>query len=388
MERFSVKNAFLAFAVVSSLLAIALSLALHDPAAGGLDRVLAWVALCVGVELILAVFAGRHFARRAEAVVTALNHLAKGDLTMKLKLTGRDDFAWLAYEYDCARKSLVDLVTDLTQHAANVSEFSSQLADASSEISDSTSKQSEAASSIAAAIEEMAMSVSHVADNAREARSLTSEAGNASRDGTGVIGNVVDEVTNIASAVQASSGVIEELGRQSAHIRSIVKVINEVAEQTNLLALNAAIEAARAGEQGRGFAVVADEVRKLAERTAESSREIGSMIEAISAGTTQAVESMQQGVVKVENGVSLAREAGTTITAIDESTQRVVVTVNDISTAIEEQRNATNEIARQVEHIAQMAESNSDSTRRTGETARQLSTLSGELQTSVARFRV
>lgn len=388
VERFSVKNAFLVFAIVSFLFAFALASIISDSSVVGLGRELGSVGVFGVVEIILAVFIGRHFARRAESVVKALNHLSKGDLTLKLKLNGRDDFAWLAYEYDCARRSLVDLITDLSQHASNVSAYSTQLAGDSQEISHSTRQQSEAASSIASAIEEMAASVSHVADNARHARDLTSETGEASQAGTGVIGKVVQEVTNIAQAVQSSSTVIEDLGNQSEQIRSIVKVINEVAEQTNLLALNAAIEAARAGEQGRGFAVVADEVRKLAERTATSSREIGSMIEAISAGTTQAVESMQQGVSKVENGVRLAQEAGTTITAIDASTQQVVATVSDITTAIEEQRTATNEIARHVERIAQMAESNSDSTRRTGETATQLSALSSELQSSVARFKL
>jgi methyl-accepting chemotaxis protein len=373
------------FAAVSSLLALALLMLNYDKAAG-FDRVLISIAGFVGLEIVLALSVGRHFAGRAEALVNALGHLAKGDLSHKLKLTGKDDFAWLAYEYDCARKSLVRLVKDLSQHATNVSEFSSQLAEASQEISLSTRQQSDAASSIAAAIEEMATSATHVADNAQQARLLTSEAGEASQEGTGVIGKVVEEVNNIAQSVQASSSVVEELGTQSDKIRSIVKVINDVAEQTNLLALNAAIEAARAGEQGRGFAVVADEVRNLAERTADSTKEISAMIEAISAGTSQAVDSMQQGAVKVENGVSLAQEAGATITSIDERTQRVVMTVNGISHATEEQRNAVNEIARHVEQIAQMAQSNTGATHRTGETASQLSALSRDLQASVARF--
>jgi methyl-accepting chemotaxis protein len=314
--------------------------------------------------------------------------MADGDLSKKLKLSGRDDFAWLAYEYDSARRSLVKLVTDLSQHSASVSGISSQLADDSQEISHSTRKQSEAASSIATAIEEMATSANHVADNAQQAHILTSEAGEASQAGVGVIGKVVEEVTNIALAVQESSAAIEELGKQSDQIRSIIKVINDVAEQTNLLALNAAIEAARAGEQGRGFAEVADEVRKLAERTAESTKEIGKMIKAISVGTAKAVESMQQGVVKVESGVNLAQEAGTAITSIDERTQRVVMTVSDISNAVGEQRNATNEIACHVERIAQMSETNTAATQSTGETAKQLSSLSQSLEASVARFRL
>ena len=344
--------------------------------------------LTIAITAGFAAYAGNHYAKRAEQVVGALHRLAEGDLTNKLKLSGRDDFAWLAYEYDCARKSLLKLVTELASHATTVSESAAQLAQSSESITRSTQQQSEAASSIAAAVEEMAVSVSHVADNAREARNLSQEAGNASHEGTTVIGNVVTEVSHIAQAVQHSSTVIEELGRQSAQIRSIVKVIDEVAEQTNLLALNAAIEAARAGEQGRGFAVVADEVRKLAERTASSTKEIGGMIEAIGKGTSEAVISMQQGVAKVENGVALAQQAGNAITAIDSRTQRVVTTVGDISTAIEEQRTATDVIARHVESIAQMAESNSVATQQTGDTARRLAELSRGLQSAVAQFKV
>jgi methyl-accepting chemotaxis protein len=387
MKRLSIKNAFMAFAIISSLLVFAVLMLNYDRGSG-LVRVLGSAAILIGVEIVLALVIGSHFARRAELLVNALNQMADGDLSKKLKLSGRDDFAWLAYEYDSARKSLVKLVTDLSQHATSVSDFSSQLADDSHEITQSTSKQSEAASSIASAIDEMASSANHVADNAQQAHLLTTEAGKASQAGTEVIGKVVEEVTNIAKAVQISSDAIEELGKQSDQIRSIIKVINDVAEQTNLLALNAAIEAARAGDQGRGFAVVADEVRKLAERTAESTKEIGKMIEAISAGTAKAVESMKQGVVKVESGVNLAQEAGTVITSIDEHTQRVVMTVSDISNVVDEQRNATNEIARHVDRIAQMSESNTVATQSTGETARQLSSLSQSLQASVARFRL
>lgn len=392
MERLSIKNALRFLALMGTLLLVVTVVA----AAFGSDASgkPAWSILisCVVVASALmfgfAFHAGAHFARRAESIVNALHHIAEGDLTQKLKISGKDDFSWLAYEYDTARKSLVQLINEINAHSASVSDSAANLAEASTRISSSTAQQTEAASSIAAAVQEMAVSVSQVADNAKEARQLTNSARELSHQGTTVIGNVVTEVGHIAHAVQESSTAIAELGRQSAQIRMIIKVIDEVAEQTNLLALNAAIEAARAGEQGRGFAVVADEVRKLAERTASSTKEIGTMIEAIGKGTTQTVASMEQGVAKVESGVSLAREAGSAIKHIDDSAQKVAVTVNDMSSAIEEQRSVANEIARHVDSIAQMAEGNNVATQQTGETAKRLAGLAADLGKAVSRFKV
>ncbi len=390
MERLSIRNAFMAFAIIGIVMQSGLFLlggGIASTAAGSYGPLLELLATAA-FTLLLAFVIGRHFAKRTEALVGGLHRLAKGDLTCKLNLTGRDDFAWLGYEYDCTRKALTKLVRELLDLASRVNDCSDQLEKDSSAISKSTRQQSEAASTIAAAVEEMAVSVSHVADNAHQARSFTGEAGEASQRGKDVIGNVVDEVGNIAKAVRDSSTVIEELGRKSAEIRNIVKVIDELADQTNLLALNAAIEAARAGEQGRGFAVVADEVRKLAERTATATREIGDMIAAVDDGSEKAVKSMQGGVDKVENGVTLARSAGETIGEIDDQTRKVISAVGDISTAMDEQRSATDQIARHIEEIARMAESNSDGTDRTRETAHTLAGLSGELKESAGRFKL
>jgi methyl-accepting chemotaxis protein len=191
----------------------------------------------------------------------------------------------------------------------------------------------------------------------------------------------------ISDAVQSSSQIVEDLGRQSDHITSIVNTIKEIADQTNLLALNAAIEAARAGEQGRGFAVVADEVRKLAERTSLSTKEISEMVAKIQNGTRCAVSSMQAGVHQVSSGVELANQAGNSINQIRDGSLRVSAVVNGISDSISEQSVASTDIAQQLEAIAQMSEESAIAVRQTAESARHLQTLSTDLRQMVAQFK-
>jgi methyl-accepting chemotaxis protein len=195
-------------------------------------------------------------------------------------------------------------------------------------------------------------------------------------------------MNKISEAVQSSSAIIEDLGRQSDQITSIVKTIREIADQTNLLALNAAIEAARAGEQGRGFAVVADEVRKLAERTSRSTTEIASMVEKIQKGTRDAVGSMDAGVKQAGKGVDLAGQAGTSITEIREGALRVMQVVNNISDSIREQGAASNDIAKSIENIAQMSEESASAVQDTADAARHLQKLSSTLHSSVSRFKL
>jgi methyl-accepting chemotaxis protein len=392
LEQLSIKKGFIALAILSIVVQAATLLSVSLTGGSQAGPPWGWMIISIGISALVvlgfAFYAGSTYGARAEQIVNALHLLAEGNLATKLKLSGRDDFAWLAYEYDSARKSLVKLITELSAHAQVVSDSSGELAKSSENLSTSTHQQSEAAASIAAAVEELAVSVSHVADNAREARDLSTQAKAVSREGTTIIGGVVNEVGFIAQSVQKASGVIEELGRQSFKIRSIVKVIDEVADQTNLLALNAAIEAARAGEQGRGFAVVADEVRTLAERTGAATKEIQAMVESIAGGTGDAVGSMKIGVQKLDSGVALAQQAGAAIGSIDMNTQQLATTVEGISAAIEEQRSAADEIARQVERIAQMAARNSVDTEQTGATAKRLAGMSAELKAALGRFRL
>ncbi|MBS1159378.1 MAG: methyl-accepting chemotaxis protein [Proteobacteria bacterium] len=321
------------------------------------------------------------------AVASAVaRRIASGDLTTTVEVEVGDQSSLLA-NIRSMQDTLRSMISTIIGNAQQVSSAANQLLSASEEVADRARQQSDAASSMAASVEEMAVSIDQVTESAAEAHGISQQAGTISQEGAAVIHSAATEMRRISEAVQASSTIVEDLGHQSDQITSIVKTIREIADQTNLLALNAAIEAARAGEQGRGFAVVADEVRKLAERTSLSTTEIGGMVSKIQSGTKSAVSSMQAGVEQVSTGVELANQAGDSINRIRDGALRVTEVVNGISDAIREQGVAGNEIARKLETIAQMSEESAIAVRQTADAARQLHTLSDSLHQSVAQFK-
>jgi len=241
---------------------------------------------------------------------------------------------------------------------------------------------------MAAAIEQLSVSVDHVEENAGTAHSVSLEAGTAASTGAGVVHNAAAEIARISDAVTRASNSLSELEGISGEIGNIVAAIREIADQTNLLALNAAIEAARAGEQGRGFAVVADEVRKLAERTASSTHEISNMVGRIQNRTKQAVGEMQTGVQRVGEGVQAARNAGDSVAAIQPQTERVVVAAREIREALAEQATAAREVARTVEQIAQMAELNATASSQSHAASEAVAGITGRIRELATQFRV
>jgi methyl-accepting chemotaxis protein len=313
--------------------------------------------------------------------------IAAGDLTSDVVCAPGDTTSVLA-GMKAMQQTLRQMIEEIVRDAEQLSSASSQMLVASEEVAAQSSHQSEAASSMAAAVEEMTVSIDQVAENAHEAHAITVHSGELSAKGTGVIQNAAAEMRNISDAVKSSSEIIQDLGEQSNQITSIVNTIREIADQTNLLALNAAIEAARAGEQGRGFAVVADEVRKLAERTSLSTTEIASMVGKIQTGTRNAVSSMEAGVRQAGSGVALASQAGESITEIRDGAQRVMEVVNSISDAIREQGTVSSEIARNIEQIAQMSEEGARAVHNTAEAARNMQKLSSGLHAAVSRFKL
>jgi methyl-accepting chemotaxis protein len=320
----------------------------------------------------------------AKAVI---DQIAGGDLTGQIPVRAGDTQSLLAATRRM-QQNLRDMLAELRGNADSVAASAQGMASASAQVASATVQQSEAAAAMAAAVEQMTVSITHVSDSARDAHGVTAQTGQLSQEGDRAIGETVAEMQRIAATVSEAAQTIREMGENSERISSIIGVIREVAEQTNLLALNAAIEAARAGEQGRGFAVVADEVRKLAERTAKATTEISDMVVAVQSSANHAVASMNGTVTRVDEGVRLARRTSESMLAINDGAQRVVGVVTDISSALKEQSTVSNDIAANVENIARMSEENSAASRATAETAGRLEALAGESRRAIARFRI
>jgi methyl-accepting chemotaxis protein len=318
----------------------------------------------------------------------ATDAIAGGDLARPIPAMGGDELGQLMAKLAAMQANLSELVGTVRTKVESLTQASRDLSGVANNSARATEGQSEAASSMAASVEELSVSIDQVEEHAREARNTTTQSGAQSEEGGRIIHEAATEMGKISEAVNATAGTIRELEDYSSQISSIINVIRDIADQTNLLALNAAIEAARAGEQGRGFAVVADEVRKLAERTGKSTQEITEMIGKIQQGTQRAAQEMEAGVQRVNEGVSLAHRAGDSVTCIRASADQVTHAVDDINVALKEQAVAAREIAQKVEHIAQGAEENSATVAQTAAAARQLESLAGELQAVTSRFKV
>lgn len=315
--------------------------------------------------------------------------IAAGDLSQAVQLNNRrDEFGQMLNSCEKMRGSLREIAQALQDGANDIASTSTQLAATTTQIAKSTETQSQEASSMAASVEELSVSITHMSDRADDVRGAATDSGKIAEQGVQAVTRMMDENQRTAHNIEGAATQIRNLGALSDRISSIVMVIREVAEQTNLLALNAAIEAARAGEQGRGFAVVADEVRKLAERTGKSTSDITTVIEDVQRATLAAVDTMEKAVAAERSSMELSHNVSDSITRIRDESSRVVFAVADITGALREQGTASTDIARRVEMVSQMGEENCAAVEETAVAASNLENLAARLKTAAGRFRL
>jgi len=358
------------------------------------NRRFIWISLItLGLGLLIGLLIAVHTIRSITLPLDEMQALITRaardkDFTGSIRVSTRDEVGLTAEAFNDLLKALQQSLGDVRHEIVKVDEATATLSQAASQAAQASAATSESSSSMAASLEELSVSITSVSDHTREALALANQAGEHSETGGSVIGSAVAAMADIAVEVRSVGATISELGQHSDRISSVVQVIKDVADQTNLLALNAAIEAARAGEQGRGFAVVADEVRKLAERTSKATGEIGGMIGDIQSRSKSAVLAMEGAISRLENGTELANRAGQAIAAIRSANSEVQRVFADIDEAMHEQGAASYDIAQKVEQVAQASEQSSVSVGISASEAANIRNLTNSMRTTVERFKI
>ncbi len=322
------------------------------------------------------------------AGVTVANQLANGNLAVEVIVSGKDETGQLMAAMKTMTENLRTVINQISSTSSQVAAAANQLHSTAEHIATGAEEVAAQAGTVATAGEEMSATSGDIAQNCQMAAEGAQRASQSACNGAEVVERTVAVMGQIAEKVRESAKTVESLGTRSDQIGAIIGTIEDIADQTNLLALNAAIEAARAGEQGRGFAVVADEVRALAERTTRATKEIGEMIKAIQKETKGAVVAMEQGVQQVENGTVEAAKSGEALRDILAQINDVAMQVNQIATAAEEQTATTSEISSNMMQITEVVQQTSQGAHESATAAAQLNGNAEELQRLVRQFKL
>jgi len=346
--------------------------------------------IVIAVVALTGIFISVMIERNVMNVVETLDEIAKGegDLTKRLTAKGNDEIGKLVSSFNAFIGKLQTIISQVAGSTIQLSTAAEEMASISEESKTSSARQYKETEQVASAMNEMTATVHEVASNAEQAAASAHDASSEASNGHSVVDETISSINALAGEVDKAAEVILQLEKDSENIGAILDVIRGISEQTNLLALNAAIEAARAGEQGRGFAVVADEVRTLASRTQKSTEEIQQMIENLQAGTAQAVEVMESGRKQAHTSVENAGRAGKTLGTIASSVTTISEMNTQIATAAEQQTAVAEEINRNINNISELGEHVTSSSEMTATSSEELSRLSVILQELVGQFKV
>jgi methyl-accepting chemotaxis protein len=341
------------------------------------------------VSLIVGTAVPRYFSGTITKIVGVIQEIAANNLAIEdIAVIHHDEMGQAGNALNKMKNNLCSLIQSIARSAEHVASASEEISSSATQQAQAAETQKGQATQVAVAMQEMSTTVNEVSENSSRAATASREAAETAREGGVIVEDAVAKMRAIAESVKTTAHKVQELGKSSDQIGRIIGVIDDIADQTNLLALNAAIEAARAGEQGRGFAVVADEVRKLAERTTSATKEVAQMVQSIQTETKTAVAAMHSGTTQVEEGVQTTTRAGDSLKQIIQMSEQVGEMIAHIATAATEQASATEQVNQNVEQITRLVNESSTSAQQSAKACQDLSGIALDLQKMVSNFNL